>query len=60
MTVTTIASLIYKLITDYLPSSNWMLVVTDLILLVLAVALALLALKKARGLFQQRPKPVVV
>ncbi|HEQ98969.1 MAG TPA: carbon starvation protein A [candidate division Zixibacteria bacterium] len=51
MIVTTLASLIYLLLTDYIPTSNWILIVTDVILLMLAVAVAVLVIKTGIRLY---------
>ncbi len=50
MTVTTIACLLYKLFTSYLPNGMWTVVVVDLLLLTLAIALVVLVIGKAKVL----------
>jgi len=57
MSVTTVASLIYKLATDYLPKGNWTLIIAAVVLLGLAVALTVLALGKAKNLIKGGPRP---
>jgi carbon starvation protein len=52
MLVTTLASLLLLLFTKYLPTSNWPLIVADLLLLVLSFGLA----AQAAQLFIKRPK----
>lgn len=42
MIVTTLASLVYLLFKNYIPTHNWILITTDLILLVLGLAVAIL------------------
>ncbi len=42
MILTTLASLIYLLLKSYIPANNWILIVTDVILLLLAVSVAAL------------------
>jgi carbon starvation protein len=54
MIVTTLASLIYLLLTDYIPASNWILIVTDVVLLLLSVAVAVLVVKTAIRLRWER------
>lgn len=44
MILTTMASLIYLLVTSYIPTNNWVLIITDLILLLLGLAVAVLIL----------------
>ena len=44
MILTTLSSLIYLLFTSYIPTSNWILICTDLILLLLGLAVAVLIL----------------
>ncbi len=46
MVITTIAALLYKLIVQYIPDSNTLLIFTDLILLFLSFGVVFLALKK--------------
>lgn len=46
MVVTTIASLVYKLFTDYLPNGNYLLLLIDLLLLILSFGVIRLSLKK--------------
>ncbi len=54
MTATTIASLIFLLMTNYIPKGNVTLIVADLVLLSLSVALAVLALGKAAEILRNR------
>lgn len=54
MIFTTLAALLYLLFTKYIPQSNWILIVTDIILLLLAVAFSLLASKTMWRLFAAR------
>jgi carbon starvation protein len=56
MTVTTIASLIYKLFQEYLPKGMWTVVVVDILLLMLSIALIMLVAGKARQLVAVRRK----
>ena len=46
MVVTTIYSLAYKLFTEYIPDGNYLLIVIDLLLLVLAVGVSRLSIRK--------------
>jgi carbon starvation protein len=59
MTVTTIACLLYKLFTAYLPNAMWTLVIVDLLLMLLAVALVVLVIGKAKGLLAVRKEALV-
>ncbi len=54
MILTTLASLIYLLFKTYIPKGNWILVVTDVILLLLALAVTSLVLKTALRLRRQK------
>jgi len=47
MILTTLASLIYLLFKSYIPQENWILIITDSVLLVLSVAVTTLILKTA-------------
>lgn len=57
MVVTTLYSLVYKLVESYYPSGNYLLVVIDLLLIVLAVGVIRLSVKKMIGV-QLTSKPL--
>jgi carbon starvation protein len=54
MIFTTLAALIYLLFTKYIPQSDWIMIVTDVVLLLLSVAFSVLASKTMWSLFASR------
>ena len=58
MTVTTLGALVYLFYTDYLPKQNWTLMATDIVLILLAGAMIVLAIVSlARRRYQAEPEP---
>jgi carbon starvation protein len=58
MTVTTLGALVYLFYTDYLPKQNSILMVTDVVLILLAGVMIVLAIiSLARRRYQAEPEP---
>jgi len=58
MLLTTLASLLFLLVHDYIPKNNWILIITDLTLLLLALAVAGLVIRTALRLYRERRAPI--
>jgi len=50
--------LLFLLVHDYIPKNNWILIITDLTLLLLALAVAGLVIRTALRLYRERRAPI--